>query len=125
MKGRLWYALASLVLTVHLTGCQSWRAERVSPSQLIMAEHPTTRRVTRPEGPQLLLRQPTARNHSIFGVTEEHVETGLHLHDVSKVEARRFNAARTGGLVLGVAGGAVAVVYGIAVIGCATHNCGL
>ena len=93
----------------------------MSPAQLIATEHPATIRVTQPNSSQLLLRQPTARNDSLFGVTAEGVETWVPLEDVSELQVRRFSAGKTGGLVLGVAAGAAALValtYFVALSSC-------
>ena len=120
-KTTRWRPVTALLLTVQLAGCYSWRAESVSPARLTAAEHPAIIRVTRPDGSQLLLRQPAARSDSLFGVTAEGVEIGLPLPQVSKVEVRRFSTGKTGGLVLGVAGCAIALVglaYFIALSSC-------
>jgi hypothetical protein len=121
MRLPLRHPLTALLLTFLLAGCHSWRAESVSPSRLIEAKHPGTIRITRPDGTQLLLQQPIARNDSLVGVAEGRGQTGLHLNEVRNVETRRLNAVKTGGLVLGVAGGAVVlwgVIVAIALTGC-------
>lgn len=103
-------SIATSLLVLHMASCHSWRSEALAPAQLVPAEHPEVVRVTRSDGSILILRHPTVRNDSMFGIGPDSAEARLALQDVREVEVRRFSAGKTAGLVLGVAGGAALAV---------------
>ena len=114
-------SVATWLLVLNLAGCHSWRSEALAPAQLVPAEHPKVVRVTRSDGSILILRHPTVRDDSMVGIGPDSAEVRLPLQDVRGVEVRRFSAAKTTGLVLGVAGGAalaVGAAYLIALSSC-------
>ena len=90
MKKKL---IATLLLAVHLTGCNSWHTPTISPAEVIADEKPSEVRVTLKDGTRLTLDDPTIRGDSIGTVAA--------LSDVRTIEVRRFSIGKTVGLVLG------------------------
>ena len=85
------------LLVVLLTACHSWRPTAVSPQTLIPVERPSSVRATLRSGARVTLENPTARNDSIFGVTDAGV-VAVALEDIGVLEVRQFSTTRTIGL---------------------------
>ncbi len=99
------------LLMVLLTACQTWRPTTVSPQQLIPEERPSSVRVTLTNGEAVTVRDPTMRNDSIVGVTENdrgprYSPVGVASRDVRLFEVRHFSVGKT----LGFAGLAVSLI---------------
>ena len=99
------------MLMVLLTACQTWRPTTVSPQQLIAEERPSSVRVTLTNGEAVTVRDPTMRNDSIVGVTENdrgprYSPVGMASREVRLLEVRHFSVGKT----IGLAGLAVATI---------------
>ena len=82
-----------------LTACHSWQPTTVSPQALLPAEQPSSVRVTLTNGETVTVRDPTMRNDSIVGVTENDrgprtspVEVASQ--DIRLLEVRRLSVTK-------------------------------
>ena len=106
-------AVLLLFLLLHLTGCQTWYSvslDAISPAQLIEEDQPDRVRVTKQDGTQVELENPSVEG-------DELVASGgfsMPSADVVILESRKFSMDRTmillGGVVVGVLAVAMAGV---------------
>lgn len=96
--------IAFALLLWYLPACTAWYVEeRVSPQQLITAQHPTAVRVTLPDGSRIILGQPRiAPGDSLAGVLNG-APSSVAFADVTQVAMRKISAGRTVLLLAGIA----------------------
>ena len=87
------------LLMVLLTACQTWRPTTVSPHTLIPAEQPSSVRITLTSGEVITVENPTMRNDSIVGATDEgraltRRAVGVASRDVRLLEVRRLSVTK-------------------------------
>jgi hypothetical protein len=114
-------AVALASITVASAGCRSWQPspiERVSPATLANAK---AVRVTRLDGSTLEIAGPQLAGDSLVGsVGSPPQRAAVALRDVQRLEERRVDAGRTGGLTAAILLGALAVVGIIAAVALAS-----
>jgi hypothetical protein len=108
-----------MLATTMPAACTSWKAQHVSPEQLITREHPSAVRVQRQDGSQVVVNRPRIGTDSLLGVTARRQPTSVPLADISQVAVQRFNALKTVGLVLGIWAGIVGLIR----INCSQVEC--
>ena len=89
------------------TGCQGWHTEPAAPAQVLAVRQPSTLRITRSDGSEVVLEQPALRGDTLVGMVRynsSHSETQIPLADVRTVAIRHFSAWRTVALGACVAG---------------------
>lgn len=99
------------------SGCYVWRTQPVAPAQ-IMADRQTSKlRITRNDGSQVILEQPTMRGDTLLGIVRGNRSTAdevrIPLSDVREVAKEHLSARRTAALVAGVAAGAFVAAVGV------------
>jgi hypothetical protein len=117
MRGKRWSPIVgTLLITAQLSGCTTWRVERVSPAQLVEQEHPSRIRVKRSDGRREVWYRPTVVGDSLQGSSSEtrsRPDRIVALADVASVSTHHFSAGKTLGLGLGITAVA-AIAAGIA-----------
>ena len=122
MRLRRYRPLALLLLTLHLTGCQTWRPTTASPRELIGERQPSSVRVTLASREVIILEEPRLASDSIEGVitdasvdADDGLEAAVAQRDVASMEVRQFSLGRT--LALGVIGGAGVIGFAVLFLG--------
>ncbi len=87
------------LLMVLLTACHSWRPTSVSPQRLIAEDQPSSVRVTLMDDETVTIDDPTMRNDSIVGATDEgraltRRAVGVASRDVRLLEVRRLSVTK-------------------------------
>lgn len=100
----------TLALLLWTTACSSWHVQSVSPAQLVADAHPSRVRVQRSDGSRVVLQRPVVRGDSLAGQGAGD-SVAISFTDIGAVETRRFDVAKTGGLV--------AVLFLVPAIACA------
>jgi hypothetical protein len=90
--------LLAALCVLALSGCHTWRAESRAPTSRVWRDLPGEIRLTLEDGSSLTLEQPVIRIDQT--IRSERGGPFASLQDVSAVEAKRFSAVRTFGLVL-------------------------
>ena len=98
--------VAAGLLLAYLPACSSWRVESASPQALIEAEHPPQVRVSRTDGTQHVLHQPSIAGDTLHGSA---LEPAIPLADVRTVETRHGDTGKSLLLVGGIFVGATLV----------------
>lgn len=94
---------AAVGVVLLLSGCRSWRVQEVSPAEFMAERRPDQVRLRRPDGSQLVVRQPLVRNDSV--VSQAPGDTsGIPLSEVSAVAVRKLDGIKTVGVVVLVTG---------------------
>ena len=91
--------VVAALLMLLLTACQTWRPTFVSPQTLIPVEQPSSVRATLRSGARVTLENPTMRNDSIVGATDEgraltRRAVGVASRDVRLLEVRRLSVTK-------------------------------
>lgn len=81
-----------VVLVLMSTGCVTWRASELAPTELIQQEAPVRVRVTGTDGMQLTLERPQIRAGAIVATASP---GAMLLDDVRTIEVERVSVART------------------------------
>jgi hypothetical protein len=104
-----------------LNACTSWQAEQVAPAAYIDAQHPGTVRLTLQDSTRLTLYSPVVMGDSIAGAAgDDSSHHAVDQRDVRTFEVRRTSAAKTVGLVLGVAAGLMVASAALFAVECST-----
>jgi hypothetical protein len=82
-----------------LSGCQTWRTESRAPTSRVWRDLPGEIRLTLEDGSSLTIERPVIRLDQTIRSSRSGGPFAA-LQDVSAVEAKRFSAVRTFGLVL-------------------------
>ncbi len=87
------------LLMVLLTACHSWRPTTVSPQRLIAEDQPSSVRVTLMDDETVTIDDPTMRNDSIVGATDEgraltRRAVEVASRDVRLLEVRRLSVTK-------------------------------
>lgn len=87
-------------------------------------ESPSVVRVTRTDSVEVVLWQPQVSQDSLIGVVRDPnpVPRRVALGDISSVAVKRTDPLRTVGLVAGIVVGAMALMIGLAGLGCVTNS---
>ena len=112
-------AFAGILLAASTVGCHSWRLQDATPAEVLLGQRPATVQVHQLDGAKFVLAQPHLAGDTIRGVRAG-VTAEVPLAGVNHLAVRRFNTGKTALLVLGIPAG----IFGVALIGCATSNCG-
>ena len=105
-----------------LSGCTSWQAQPVTP-EFLSSQLPSKVRVHRVDGSKVVLHDPSFSTDSLVG-SMDGTPTGVPLALVRQMDVRHGSAGKTVGLVLGVAAGAVVILYTAAAIVCGgSYSC--
>lgn len=109
-------AIAALLLLVYLPACTSWRVGTPTPSAFVEREHPQRARVTRTDGTQVMVNEPTVAGDTLVGTLANHDATRvtIPLAEVQSVAVRKFSTGKT----LLVVGGVLGVVVIAWIIDC-------
>ncbi|MFL5494890.1 MAG: hypothetical protein ACJ8DC_10955 [Gemmatimonadales bacterium] len=110
--------LGGIVLGASSLGCHTWRTQEAAPRQ-VMEQHPTSVRVHQLDGTRYVLRKPAVIEDTLTGLRAG-TRAKIPLNSVQGLALRRFSTGRTTMLVLGIPAG----LFGVALVGCATSNCG-
>lgn len=95
------------------TGCSSWgRSVPPTAQALDRGRRPLEVRVVRHDSTFLVLRDPVIRNDSITGTLGAGADTAVALTELARMEVRRPDALRTGGMLLLILA-AVVGTYGL------------
>ena len=87
-------------MAAQLTACAVWQPSTVPAPQLIQEAEPSRVRVTRTDGVQVVLSDPTQLGDSLVEASSDPDRSAVALSDIRSVEVRRISAARTGAFVL-------------------------
>ena len=71
MTLRRYRPIALVMLALHLQACASWAPSALPPRQLIEAERPTSVRITKTDGTQQVVREPSIQGDSIARTLED------------------------------------------------------
>ena len=112
-------AFAGILLTASTVACYSWRLQNASPAVVLRDQRPTAVQVHQVNGTKFVLAQPTLMADTIVGIRSG-TTARLPLAAVDHLAVRRFSSGKTALLVVGIPVG----IFGLALIGCATSNCG-
>ena len=87
------------LLMVLLTACHSWRPTTVSPQRLIAEDQPSSVRVTLMDYETVTIDDPTMRNDSIVGATDDgraltRRAVEVASRDVRSLEVRRLSVTK-------------------------------
>ena len=87
------------LLMVLLTACHSWRFTSVSPQRLIAEDQPSSVRVTLMDYETVTIDDPTMRNDSIVGATDDgraltRRAVEVASRDVRSLEVRRLSVTK-------------------------------
>ena len=87
------------LLMVLLTACHSWRFTSVSPQRLIAEDQPSSVRVTLMDDETVTIDDPTMRNDSIVGATDDgraltRRAVEVASRDVRSLEVRRLSVTK-------------------------------
>lgn len=108
-------SVAVILLSGQLSGCTGWRAEPLSPADVVEGQKPSELRVQRGDGRREVLYQPQVRGDSLLGRRDRSAtqpDRALALTDVTEVATRHIDEGRTVALVLGV-GAIVGVIVAL------------
>jgi hypothetical protein len=137
-----YHPIPLLLLVLHLSACHSWVPTAVSPRQLIEAERPGRIRISRGDGTDLVVRDPSIKNDSIAALSEEcrlspnlaarqlctstvGTTALVALDEVRTFEVRRLHEARTVLTVISIIITPVVVYVGALLLACSGgHGCG-
>ena len=117
--------LACVFLVLCLSACTTWRLSEMAPQTLVATERPGRIRVTRSDGSELVLRSPSIRADSLYGLQRGVVggvrgdrSVGIPLTDIRQLAVGRDDLAKSVGLTVlilaVVAGGILVLVVGSA-----------
>jgi len=90
-----------LIATTTLSACTSWKAQPVTPEQVVSTQQPLSIRVQRVDGGKTVLDSPQVSGDSLIGAAQGK-RTGVALADVTGVAVKHVSALKTVGLVLGM-----------------------
>jgi hypothetical protein len=110
--------LGSILLGASSLGCHTWRIQEAGPQQ-VMERHPTSVLVRQIDGTRYVLREPAFIEDTLTGLRAG-TRARIPLNAIESLALRRFSAGRTTMLVVGIPAG----LFGVALVGCATSNCG-
>jgi CheY-like chemotaxis protein len=100
MRGRR--LIAVLLLITYLPACQTWRAEKAVPQELIESSHEKEIRVVRLDGTKQVLHNARIRADTLWGTMPE---PRIALADVQAVETQHSSPGKSlllaGGLITG------------------------
>jgi hypothetical protein len=104
-----------------LVGLHKLASEHATPLQVIEEDHPGKVRVVRTDWVRLVLSRPYISGDSLFGTRQKEV-VGVPLSEVTSVEPRKFDVAKSIGVGYLVPAVALGVAY-IAACGDDTDYC--
>jgi len=117
-RAMLQRGVATLLMTVQLSGCTFWQVESLSPVAVVERQ-PESIRVQFGDERRQVLYKPAIRGDSLVGsrsYDSKRHDRAFALTGVTKVETHHFSANRTVALVLGIA----AIGFAAAMIGMST-----
>jgi hypothetical protein len=117
-----------LLITLQSTACMAWHTESVTPQVALATHQPTTLRVTRTDGRQLVVQHAVLRGDTLEGVYQRAGESSLTpvriaLTDVQQLATQSFSPGRTVGLGVGLAAMVVAGLGAYYLIQCSNGAC--
>jgi hypothetical protein len=115
--------VACVFLVLHLSACTTWRISDIAPQTVVATERPARVRVTRTDGSEVVLRGPSIRADSLYGLqrgvfggVQGDLSVGIPLTDIRQLAVGRTDLAKSLGLAVVlfavVAGGIVVIVVG-------------
>jgi hypothetical protein len=114
----LLFCCASILLAASALACHSWQVQNTSPA-VVLRDRPASVEVHPVLGAKFVLVQPILVGDTITG-RRAGTSAAIPLAAVDHLAVRRFSSGKTTLLVLGIPAG----IFGVALIGCATSNCG-
>ncbi len=108
--------LACLFLIVALSGCMRWQVTQIEPQTLVATHHPTSVRVTRTDGTEIVMRWPSIRADTLYGLPKGAPKgdtLAIALADISHVAVEQSDILKSLGLsilVLALAGGTIILI---------------
>ncbi len=110
LRLRRYRPVALMLFGLHLNACSTWQPVPVNLRQLIEEEQPDRIRIFQPDGTRIEVRNPRVETDSLTAevpVRLSPLEFGtetvkIPLTDVHAFEIRRFDMARTLGLIVAV-----------------------
>ncbi len=97
------HAAPLLALALGMSACTSWRAQTAPAPEVVSAHGDGAVRLVRHDGSVVVLRHPQVAGDSIAGeMGDPPRRVAVATAEVQRVDVRRVNAARTGGLTLGL-----------------------
>jgi hypothetical protein len=117
-----------LLITLPSMACMAWHTESVTPQAVLATHQPTTLRITRTDGRQLVVQHAVLRGDTLEGAYQRAGESSLTpvsiaLTDVQQVATHSFSAGRTVGLGVGLAAAVVGAVGAYWLIACSNGRC--
>lgn len=104
------FAAPLLALVLGMSACTSWRAQTAPAPEVVSAHADDAVRLRRHDGSVVVLTHPQVAGDSIVGeLGDPPRRVAVATADVERVDVRGLNAARTGGLTLGIFAVVVAV----------------
>lgn len=106
--------LRLLIVTIvacQVTGCTSWRVQRITPQEVIAMHRPPMAWVTRANRWTFLLHAPAVRNDSLVGWNQGAGMVAMPLAEVTQMSVRRPDGTKTAGLVVGIVVGVGLAVF--------------
>ena len=108
-------ALMLAAVVAFVSGCHNWLPTEVPASAGPLAGNPKQVQVTRADGTSVTLTNPGMSADSLVGFTyirgQGNVRLGIPKTDIKNLATPTFNAARTAGLVVGIAAATVGLLY--------------
>ena len=102
-RGFLQRSVAVILLSGQLSGCMGWRAEHLSPADVVERQRPGAVRVQYADGYREVLYDPEVRGDSLVGRGDwsaKQRDRARALTDVREVATRHISASRTAALLL-------------------------
>jgi hypothetical protein len=97
------FSLLLIAAALPLSACTSWRPQTAPAPEVIAAHGEGSVRIVRRDQSTIELRHPQVVGDSIVGEAGDPPRrVAVATADVQRVDVRKVNAARTGGLSLGV-----------------------
>lgn len=117
-----------LLITLPSMACMAWHTESVTPQQVLATHRPTTVRITRTDGRQLVIQHAVLRGDTLEGTYQRAGENSLTpvriaLTDVQQLATQSFSPGRTVGLGVGLAAVVVGAFGAAYLIGCSNGRC--
>ena len=109
-------SVAVIVMSGQLSSCTGWRAESLSPVDVIEDQHPGEIRVQRGDGRSEVLYRPEVNGDSLLGRRNwdaKQSDRAMALSDVKGLATRHVSVGRTVAVVAGL-GAVVGVLIGVA-----------
>lgn len=117
-----------LLITLPSMACMAWHTESVTPQVVLATHQPTTLRITRTDGRQLVVQHAVLRGDTLEGAYQRAGESSLTpvriaLTDVQQLATQSFSPGRTVGLGVGLAVMVVAGLGAYYLIQCSNNAC--